>query len=202
MRRYDAILFDFDGVLIDSEPLHFACWRDLTKPLGIDLDWPTYTSRLRGHSGNGLIEMLRQLTDPPLPFDDVYAIYPAKNDLFRERAMVTDVMSAEVKQLLSTLEAYKLAIVSSARQVHVDAILERAQARHHFHAIVCRDHVTRVKPAPDPYLLGAERTGATRPLVVEDSEAGCEAGRQAGFDVLFIPEYAQMPALLREALER
>lgn len=201
MRRYDAILFDFDGVLIDSEPLHFACWRELSMPLGIDLDWETYTNRLRGHSGNGLIEKLRHLADPPLPFDEVYAIYPAKNDLFRQRALVTDVMSEAVKQLLGSLDGHRLAIVSSARESHVHAILDRVAMRDRFDAIVCRDHVTRVKPDPEPYLTAAGRLKVTRALVVEDSEAGAESGRRAGFDVLFVPSYEQMPELLRGAIE-
>ncbi len=200
MRRYDAILFDFDGVLIDSEPLHFACWREICRPLGIELDLPIYTSRLRGHSGAGLIETLRNIPDPPLPFDEVNAIYPAKNDLFRERALATELMSGAVKVLLESLGGMRKAIVSSARATHVEPILERAGARHYFEALVCREHVSKVKPDPEPYLTAASRLGVERPLVVEDSEAGAESGRRAGFDVLLVPSYEAMPGLLRERL--
>ena len=56
--------------------------------------------------------------------------------------------------------------------------------------------------APGAYLLAAERLGVSHALVVEDSEAGVASGRAAGFDVIFVPEYAAMPALVRERLAR
>lgn len=200
--RYEAVLFDFDGVLIDSEPLHFACWRELAAPLGVRIDWETYNTRLRGHSGDGLIETMRRLADPAVPFDTMQSIYPAKHDLFRERVMQTEVMSEGVKELLRGLAEYRLAIVSSARQAHVFPILGRAGVRECFDTIVCRDDVTAVKPSPEPYRTAASRLGVDRALVVEDSEAGLASGRAAGFDVLYIPEYAQMPERLMRELTR
>lgn len=201
-KHYEAILFDFDGVLIDSEPLHFACWKELTAPFGISMDWETYNARLRGHSGNGLLEIMRHMVDPPVPLESIAAIYPVKNDLFRSRVLEIDVMSDEVKQLLHWLADYRKAIVSSARQSHVTAILDRIGMRPRFDTIVCRDDVQAVKPAPEPYLTAAARLDVKRALVVEDSEAGAESGRAAGFDVLFVRSYAEMPALLLDRLER
>jgi HAD superfamily hydrolase (TIGR01509 family) len=198
--QYEAILFDFDGVLIDSEPLHFACWRELARPLGVEIGWDTYNTRLRGHSGDALIETMRHLADPPVPFDAMRSIYPAKNDLFRQRALETGVMSADVKHLLGGLNGYRLAIVSSARRSHLGPILHRAGMDGRFDTIVCREDVRAVKPSPEPYHTAAARLGVKRALVVEDSEAGVRSGEAAGFDVLYVPEYAQMPALLRQRL--
>ena len=58
MRRYEAILFDFDGVLLDSEPLHFACWRQVLLPLGIELDWETYRDHCIGVADRDMVEFL------------------------------------------------------------------------------------------------------------------------------------------------
>ncbi len=66
MAAYQAIFFDFDGVLVDSEPLHFAAWRETLSPWGVGLDWETYLARCRGISDRTLLEVLSTLRDPPL----------------------------------------------------------------------------------------------------------------------------------------
>jgi HAD superfamily hydrolase (TIGR01509 family) len=72
--------------------------------------------------------------------------------------------------------------------------------RSHFETVVCGNHVTRLKPAPDPYLLAASRLGVERALVIEDSEAGATSGREAGFEVLRVPSQDRMVSLLRQRL--
>jgi beta-phosphoglucomutase len=200
VNQYEAILFDFDGVLIDSEPVHFACWRDVMRSVGVPLTRETYDARLRGHSGSLLLEQLCALRTPPVAFDEMLALYPVKNDLFRDRALHLDLMSAEVMALLDELRGMKLAVVSSARRNHLFPILDRVKLRGRFDTIVTREDVQQLKPAPEPYLLAARRLGVSRALVVEDSEAGAASGRAAGFDVIFVPEYAAMPGLVRERL--
>ncbi|MBL8235235.1 MAG: HAD family phosphatase, partial [Bryobacterales bacterium] len=80
-KHYEAILFDFDGVLIDSEPIHFECWREVMRSVGVSLTRDIYESRLRGHSGKLLLEALCALRTPPIPYDEMLALYPVKNDL-------------------------------------------------------------------------------------------------------------------------
>jgi len=198
--HYQAILFDFDGVLIDSEPIHFECWKEVMRSVGVDLTWQVYEDRLRGHSGNLLLEELCSLRTPPVPFDEMIALYPVKNDLFRDRALHLDLMSADVMSLLDELRGMRLAVVSSARQNHLIPILNRVQLLDRFDTIVTREDVQQLKPSPEPYLLAAQRLGISRALVVEDSEAGATSGREAGFDVVFVPSYHAMPGLVRAKL--
>lgn len=202
LEHFDAILFDFDGVLIDSEPIHYACWREVMAKFGVELDWETYDSQIRGHSAARLINMLCELRDPPLAHDEVSAYYQFKNDRFRDQALADpyQLMSKEVRQLLDELNGRKLAVVSSARQAHVYAILDALGLRDRFTALVCREDVETLKPSPEPYLTAARLLAAAKPLVVEDSDAGAESGHVAGFDVLQVPDYASMPSLVRARL--
>ncbi len=55
MSRYEAILFDFDGVLVDSEPVHFVCWQELLQPFGLTLDWQTYCEQGIGVSDRAML---------------------------------------------------------------------------------------------------------------------------------------------------
>lgn len=173
-------MFDFDGVLIDSEPLHFACWQEALRELGVELQRQTYESRLRGYSGGLLLKAITELREPPLTIESVAAIYPRKHELFRRRVQEADLMSAEMRQLLNDLRGHKLAVVSSARHDHVDPILERLGLRDRFQATVCREDVTELKPSPEAYLKAARLLAVERALVVEDSTAGAESGKSGG----------------------
>lgn len=199
--RYEAILFDFDGVLVDSEPVHFACWREILKSLGVDLDWKTYSEHGIGVSDRLLFARLCQQADPPLDVERLIAEYPRKKELFRARMLELQPFSAEVLELLPQLHDYQLAVVTSSGRGEVEPILQRSGLHGLFRAVVYAGDVKRLKPAPDPYLLAVERLGVRTGLAVEDSDAGEESARTAGLDVLRIRTPAEMPTLLREMLE-
>ena len=200
--RYDAILFDFEGVLIDSEPTHFLCWTEVLARVGIALEREIYETRLRGLSGDRLLQALCSLRQPAVPMDEMLALYPVKNDLFRDRAFNLDLMSPGVAALIDELTHLPLAVVTSARRSHLYPILTRAGKVDRFGTIVCREDVSDLKPSPEPYLTAASRLGVRSPLVVEDSQAGVDSGRAAGFDVLLITDYGRMPELVRERLQQ
>ena len=79
-------------------------------------------------------------------------------------------------------------------------MLEAGGLRRFFDTVVGGESVKRHKPAPEPYLLAAERLGRKNPLVVEDSEAGLASGRAAGFEVLAIQHPGEVPDLVRRRL--
>jgi beta-phosphoglucomutase len=200
VRSYDAILFDFDGVLVDTEPVHFACWREVLLPFGIELDWQTYHAHFIGISDLAMLDALARLKHPPLDVNLLWAEYPRKRALFRERMAGGAAVSAEVRELLVWLDGHRLAVVSSSGRDEVEPILEAGGIRQRFGALVCREDVTQFKPAPEPYLTAAAMLHARRALVVEDSKAGIASGKAAGFDVLVIPAAPRMPVLLRDYL--
>jgi HAD superfamily hydrolase (TIGR01509 family) len=200
MPVYDAILFDFDGVLIDSEPVHFECWREILAEFGIDFQWDTYRRECIGVADHAIIASMCSQANPPLAFEALWPQYPRKQRKFRERVGAAPPFISGLDELFKSLKNYKLAVVSSSGRSEVEPLLVTARLREYLGTLVCGDDVTRHKPAPDPYLLAARHLGAARPLVVEDSQAGVESARAAGFDVLHVPECATMPVLLRKRL--
>ena len=202
MAFYDAILFDFDGVLADSEPLHFACWREVLAPFGIVLDWDTYAANCIGVADRLMVRQFARNLRPPLPFETLWREYPRKKEMFRERAECAEMLRADTIELIRSLGAYKLAVVSSSGRSEVEPALIRAGVRECFHSTVCGSDVPNLKPAPDPYQRAAELLDAKNPLVVEDSEAGEQSGRAAGFTVLRVASVSEVPPRVREALLR
>ena len=200
---FDAILFDFDGVLADTEPIHWACWAGVLEPLGVILTWEYYRDNCIGIDDREMLRRMAACSDPPADWTSMWAQYPKKKELFRARMLTTPPFLPELDSLLARLHReYKLAVVSSSSRTEIDPLLTAGGVRAHFDALVCSEDVPRerLKPAPDPYLLAAERTGARRPLVVEDSAAGLASGRAAGFEVLAVKHAADLPALLEKGL--
>jgi beta-phosphoglucomutase len=183
--RYDAILFDFDGVLADTEPLHFACWKEVLAPLGIHLNWPFYQERCIGVSDRLMVERLAAERIPPLPLAEAMPAYHSKLGIFRAKIEANPPFLPETVAMVRELCAiYRLAVVSSSGRAEVEEPIERAGFRDCFQSFVCGREVPHLKPSPAPYLRAAELLSATRALVVEDSDAGVQSARAAGFDVL------------------
>ena len=194
---YEAILFDFDGVLIDSEPVHYSCWRDILLEYGITLDWDTYEREGIGVSDRRMLAGLCQgKIDPNL----LYARYPEKKAMFSSRIMATELFTQDTLDLIHSLNEYKLAVVTSSGRAEIEPILEAAGIRNRFHAAVFGGDVKNLKPAPDPYLLAASQLGVKTALVVEDSDAGCQSATAAGFPYVRVPHQSAMPSLVRATL--
>ena len=201
--RYDAILFDFDGVLADTEPLHFACWRQVLEPLGIHLNWPFYQERCIGVSDRQMVERLAAERIPPLPLDQAMPAYHSKLGIFRARIEANPPFLPETVALVRELHnIYQLAVVSSSGRGEVEEPIERAGFRDCFQSFVCGKEAVNLKPSPDPYLRAAELLGAARPLVVEDSDAGVESARAARFDVLRVSSAESVAREVRNWLKR
>lgn len=197
---YDGILFDFDGVLADTEPVHFECWREILTPFGIELDWDVYAAHCIGVSDRLMLERFSSNLQPPVPVETLWNEYPRKKELFRLRAEAMDFVQPETRQLLHSLAAFPMAVVTSSGRPEVEPALVRAGIHGCFGALVCGLEVPNLKPAPDPYRKAAELLGVKRPLVVEDSEAGEQSGRAAGFTVLRVSSASDVPRLVRKAL--
>jgi beta-phosphoglucomutase len=199
---YDSVLFDFDGVLADTEPIHWSCWADTLAPLSIELTWDTYRANCIGVADRDMVVFLASLATHPVNVDSLRPHYATKKELFRRRIEEANPCSGETVELIRSLSDYRLAVVTSSGRLEVEPVLERAGIRPHLSAIVFGEDVPRHKPAPDPYLLAAERLGAVRPLVVEDSNAGVASARAAGFDVVQVGSPAEVASVVRSKLMR
>ncbi len=197
MPQFDAILFDFDGVLADSEPVHFACWKEILAPLGVNLDWDFYRDYCIGMADGDMLRSMATRCDPPRAWEDLMARYPEKKELFRGRMLSNPPFAPGLSGILERLhKSYKLAVVTSSGRTEVEPVLEAAGLRPYFDAMVCGREAGALKPAPEPYLLAAKLLGAVRPLVVEDSEPGLAAAKAAGFEAVAVTPESLRPALL------
>lgn len=197
---YEAILFDFDGVLVDSEPVHYECWCEVLSKYGVTLEWNTYEQNFIGVSDRALLENVCKIAGPPLTLEQLLAEYPNKKAMFRDRIAIADVFAPGTLDLIRSLRDYKLAVVSSSNRLEVEPSLVRFGVRDHFQALVCGNEAAKLKPAPDPYLKAAELLGVRHALVVEDSAAGEASGRAAGFDVLRVAHAGEVAERVRERL--
>jgi beta-phosphoglucomutase len=192
---WDVLLFDFDGVLADSEPVHHSAWNQTLKPLGIQLDWDEYRKHFVG------ITDAIALVDRLGIREGAEALVAQKQELFRQGlAQAQPFLPDTIQMLQEVCQSYRLAVVSSSYRSEVEPPLVRGGIRPLFQVLICGDDVKNFKPSPEPYLLAAERMGARRPLVIEDSEAGVASGRAAGFEVLQVSRVEDVGREVRKYL--
>jgi beta-phosphoglucomutase len=200
MNEFQAIFFDFDGVLLDTEPVHWACWAEVLSNVGVTLTWEYYRDYCIGIDDRDMLRAIAAQADPPRDWTALWTLYPAKKELFQSK-MTDPPFETALKEMLPDLErAYRLAVVSSSACVEIEPLLSAGGIRAHFATVVGGESVQRHKPAPEPYLLAAERLGVDRALVLEDSAAGIASGRAAGFEVLAVKHPKDVPGLVRERL--
>ena len=200
MSPFEGIFFDFDGVLLDTEPVHWASWAEVLAPAGIELTWEYYAKNAIGIDDRDVLRTLARNADPPRDFESLWALYPAKKRLFQQR-VANPPFDAALVELLPTLERdYKLAVVSSSAASEIEPLLVAGGIWGHFATIVGGSDVTRHKPAPEPYLLAGSRLGVTRALVLEDSAAGIASAQAAGFEVIPVRAPNEVAGLIRSRL--
>jgi HAD superfamily hydrolase (TIGR01509 family) len=201
MPEFQAILFDFDGVLVDSEPIHCDCWREVLAPLGVDVAWEVYAQYCVGAVDSKMVDIFAALADPPADPAKLWEQYPLKKQRFRERMAAHAPFAEGIAEFFRDLSAeYKLGVVSSSSHAEIEPFLEAAGIRQYLGTVVGGGDVTRHKPAPDPYVLAGERLGIRTALAVEDSNPGIESALAAGFEALRITDPARMMEVVRARL--
>ena len=201
MPEFQAILFDFDGVLVDSEPVHCDCWREVLAPLGVPVTWEVYAAHCVGAVDSSMVKVFAKLADPPADPARLWEQYALKKQLFRERMAANPPFVEGVLEFVRELSAeYRLGVVSSSSHAEIEPYLEASGIRPYLDTVVGGDDVKRHKPAPDPYVLAGERLGIQRALAVEDSPPGIESARAAGFAAVEIADPARMIEVVRARL--
>ena len=192
--KHDALLFDFDGVLADTERVHHRAWNQTLEPLGIQLDWPAYQKNFVGVADEVALRERLGLSDQD-------GLVARKQALFRKGLEESQPFLPDTINLLEEIRRmYTLAVVSSSYKTEVEPPLVRGGIRPCFQLLITGEDVKNFKPSPEPYLLAAERLGAKRPLVIEDSEAGVASGLAAGFEVLRVSAVENVGREVRERL--
>ena len=199
-----AIVFDFDGVIANSEPLHLRAYRDVLADYGVTLTESDYYSHYLGYDDQGAFEAIAARSG---------AVWPAHQmaELIRRKALRLEELERDGSLLFPGAEAaiqaaaavMPIAIASGALGPEIRRVLDRANLTRLFTAIVSAEDTAASKPAPDPYLRAMARLSAAHgPLLpgdciaVEDSCWGLESARAAGLRTLAVAQTYR-----REALE-
>jgi HAD superfamily hydrolase (TIGR01509 family) len=183
---YDAILFDNDGVLVDTEHLYFRANRQALAGVGIDLDQAAYVEYfLREGTGVWHLAEARGLTA-----GDIEALRAARDRCYYELVGAADIVIPGAPDIVQALAArYRLAIVTSSEPEPFARTHARTGLLPHFEMVLMKGDYERSKPEPDPYLRAVERLrlAPERCLVIEDSERGLRAAKAAGLTCWVIP---------------
>jgi HAD superfamily hydrolase (TIGR01509 family) len=186
MKRAEAVIFDMDGVIVDSEPWHERAFLEVLREIGfnerIELRIADYVGR----------------SDRDLWMDFVARYKPAQTLeqlLSRKRSVVIEMLRREqplfagLKALVEELaNSYKLAVASGSERMVVEEVLALENLCQHFSTVVTSAEVARGKPAPDIFLRAAQLLGI-KPCdcwVIEDSKPGVAGGLAAGMRVVAI----------------
>jgi HAD superfamily hydrolase (TIGR01509 family) len=194
----EAVIFDFDGLLIDSETPLFEIWQAIYRTHGCELELGDWQHALGTQGGFDPYDQLRARSGISL---DRASLAPVIRAQHLERCAVLPLLPG-VEELLTEAKAagLKAAVASSSTIEWVGAFLDRHGWRARLDAICTRDDVAQVKPAPDPFLLAAERMGVTPAhcIVFEDSPNGLRAARAAGMWTVAVPNALTRPLSLPE----
>ena len=189
LSRPDAVIFDMDGLMLDTEPLAARAWGEAAAGLGVGFDMALAQAMI-GRNFADCSAMLRAHYAAPYPVDALLAGWHAAYDAIVEREGLA--VKPGVHELLGWLEAnaIKRAVATSTRRERAVSKLERTALLPRFHQIVGGDEVARGKPAPDIYVEAARRLGANAAscLVLEDSEPGVRAAFAAGMLPIMVPD--------------
>ncbi|RYG49111.1 HAD family hydrolase [bacterium] len=184
-----ALIFDFDGLILDTETPEVHAWQEMYAAYGQELDfaWVAY------QIGRGAEQIVERPVDklanlvPSLDKEAVEGDYRAR----RMSAILAEPIRPGVERLLAEAKAagIRLCVASSSRHEWVDTHLSRLGLFDFFEFTCCADDVERAKPFPDLYLLALEKLGldASEAMALEDSPNGSQAALDAGLMVVAVP---------------
>ena len=184
-----AIVFDFDGVLADSEMLHLRVYRELLEPSGVKISTEQYCERYLGSDDEGVFEQVAIDYGLLLGDEEIELLIAEKARRFEALVSSGDVLYPTAAACVRRLGAvWPLAIASGARRSEIELMLRGAGLSDAFAFIVAAGETDRGKPAPDPYVRAAELHGVTPAacVAIEDSHAGLESARTAGMRTIGI----------------
>ena len=186
-----GVIFDFDGVLADSEPLHLRAYQEVLAPSGMTLAAADYYERYLGFDDVGVFRTVSRDRGQALDDDALAELIRVKGERFEALAGRGEgLFPGAADCILRVAAEVPVAIASGALAPEIEMVLDSAGLRRHFRAVVASGDTPRSKPAPDPYLRALE---LLRPHVeaagldpggcvvaVEDSTWGIESALAAG----------------------
>jgi HAD superfamily hydrolase (TIGR01509 family) len=190
-----AVLFDFDGVVVQSEPLHMRTFLTMLEPYGVRVGEGRWYREFAGTGSKHIFEVLVREYRLNL---DVDALVAKRKRDYEARVRAGELREMPgIRDFVMALKSRKIhaAIVSGSHRTNVQAALETLSMAGLFELIVSGDDIAQRKPDPQPFLHAAQMLGVPPDgcLVIEDSNAGCEAARRAGMKLAWLKPPVDMP---------
>lgn len=178
---YAGLIFDMDGTILDTEPTHRQAWNEVLGRYGMRFDEQAMVAL----NGSPTWRIARRLSNSTRPIS-IHIAWRRKNPAVK--AMLLD--SVRPLPLIEVVKAWHgrrpMSVGTGSESAVAEALLAHTGLRHYFSAVVAADHVVNHKPAPDTFLLCAERMGVApeKCVVFEDADFGLQAAKRAGMDAV------------------
>lgn len=204
-----AVIFDMDGLMIDSERVTFESYQEVLKPMGLTMSEEFYVTLL-GKPVKGIFERFYNVYGNDFPIEDV--IRECHNVMAKRFETYGVPIKKGLKELLYYLKKnnYKTIVATSSNRDRVDIILKQAGITQYFDDSICGDEVSHGKPDPEVFLKSCQKLNVStnQAIVLEDSESGITASYNAHIKVICIPDmkypekqYQQMTYKILDNLE-
>jgi beta-phosphoglucomutase len=195
--RPEAAIFDFDGVIVDTEPLHYRSFQEVLEPLGIGFTWPEYVKTYMGFDDRDAFLEAFRARGKELDEQGLQALVASKSRIFQDVIKQGVTAYPGVVRILTSLHAsgLPLAICSGALRSDITPILAQLGIATCFRHVITADDVRKSKPDPECYSLAFHRLMHAHPsrisspgkcLAIEDTPAGIRAAKLAGLNVLAV----------------
>lgn len=190
MKEIKALMFDFDGVVVESEPVHLETFVEIVAPLGINISKERWYREFVGTGSSFIMKTL--LNEKGITDEAVIKEYvERRRDLFQRRIVEGRLkIKKGIEGFLQEMKkcGMKTAIVSGGHKENITLALSLLKLREYFDAIVGREDYKERKPDPDCYLTAARKLGVApeQCIAFEDSVSGCLAAKAAGMKVVAV----------------
>ena len=191
----DAVIFDFDGIIVDTEPLHYKAFQELLVPRGLGYSWEEYLERYLGFDDRDAFRESFRTAGRPLSAEELKALMDGKAQAFLRAVSAGVAPYPGVVELIRSISGtLPLALCSGALRGDIDPILSQLDLVGAFDTLVTADEVAASKPDPESYRLALQRLQElfpgriepARSLAIEDTPAGILSATGAGLRVLAV----------------
>lgn len=185
----DALVFDFDGIIVNTEPLHYEAFQRVLQPLGLGFTWHDYERDYMGSDDRDAFRDFFASVGRRVEGDELAGFIAKKAATFIELAHGADPFPGVVELIRSASREIKVGLCSGALRSDIEPVAKRLGIRDCFSTIVTAEDVARSKPDPASYRLAVERLGfrdASRCIAIEDTPAGIASAKGAGLRVLAV----------------
>ncbi len=194
-----AVIFDLDGVLIDSEKLHYITWKKAFMEKGAELPLEEYREHYFGITATDIVKQFAERRNMPLSSEELKELAYRKNVHYRELVAKELEPVKGAPELLEKLKKanFMIALATSTTRKNLQAVMKKTGLGRYMDSMVCAQDITKGKPDPEIFLKAASniREKPENCLVIEDAPLGINAAKRAGMKCIAVATTHKTPEL-------